>query len=100
MNRKVCAGPSQQSLKAVKINKSPYIALFGFSGSIKKLSSLDCVNIYLFSILFSIDFARWKNLFSFDCLNIYFFSVFFPNYLCRDSLILSYVTNKEILFRC
>ena len=29
-----------------KINESLYIALFLVSGSIKKLSSIDCVNIY------------------------------------------------------
>ena len=51
----------------VKVNKSGYIALFVVSGSIKKLLSSDCVNIYfsqwivfaniyLFSISFSIDF--------------------------------------------
>ena len=32
--------------------KFRYIALSVFSGSIKKLFSIDCVNIYLFSILF------------------------------------------------
>ena len=32
--------------------------MFVFSGSIKELFSIDCVNIYLFSIIFSIDFAR------------------------------------------
>ena len=36
------------------------IVLFVVSGSIKMLSSFDCVNIYLFSIYFSIDFARRK----------------------------------------
>ena len=63
----------------VKVNESRYIALFVFSKSIKKLFSIDCVNIYhlliffsidfainyididLFSIFFSIDFARWKS---------------------------------------
>ena len=35
-----------------KINESPYIALFVVSGSIKKLFSIDYVNIYLFSIFF------------------------------------------------
>ena len=44
----------------IKINESQYIALFVVSGSIKKLFSVDCVNIEfsespvhcLFSILF------------------------------------------------
>ena len=43
----------------VKVDKSWYIALVAVSGSIKKLFSIDCVNIaniYVFSIFFSIDF--------------------------------------------
>ena len=55
-----------------KFNKSKYTVLFVVSGSIKKLFSIDCVdiyfsqsivfpNIYFFSIFFSIDFARWKS---------------------------------------
>ena len=43
-----------------KVNESRYILLFVFSRSIKKLFSIDYVNIYLSSILFSIDFAWWK----------------------------------------
>ena len=35
-----------------KINESRYIALFVVSGSIKKLFSIDYVNIYIFSIFF------------------------------------------------
>ena len=42
-------------------NRSRYIALFVVSGSIKKIFLIDYVNIYLFSIFFSIDFARWKS---------------------------------------
>ena len=45
----------------LKINESRYIALFVFSGSIKKLFAIDYVNIYLFSIFFSIDFTGWKS---------------------------------------
>ena len=45
-----------------KINESRYIVLFVVSGSIKKLISIDYVNIYLFSIFFSIKFAWWKSL--------------------------------------
>ena len=45
-----------------------------FSGSIKKLFSIDCVNIYLFSIFFSKDFSWWKKLFSLECQ--YFFQKF------------------------
>ena len=44
----------------VKFNESQYIVLFVVSGSIKKLFSIDCLNIYHFSIFFSIDFAQWK----------------------------------------
>ena len=44
-----------------KINESRYIALFVVSGSIKTLLSIDYVNIYLFSIDFSIDFSWWKS---------------------------------------
>ena len=43
----------------IKVNKPRYIALFVVSGSIKKLFSIDCVNIYLFSVFFfSLDFAQ------------------------------------------
>ena len=45
---------------ALEVNESRYIALLVFSQSIKKLFSIDCVNIYLFLIFFSIDFAQWK----------------------------------------
>ena len=45
----------------VKVNESQYTALFAFSGSYQKLLSINSVNIYLFSIFFSIDFARWKS---------------------------------------
>ena len=41
-----------------KINESRYIALFVVSGSIKKLFSINYVNIYLFSTFFAIDFSR------------------------------------------
>ena len=46
----------------IKVNESQYVALFVFSGSIKKIFSIDCVNIYIFSIFFSKDFFRWKSL--------------------------------------
>ena len=59
------------SIYLLKVNESRYIALFVVSGSMKKLFSIDCVNIYfsksvvlaniyIFSIFFSIDFTRWK----------------------------------------
>ena len=60
-----------------KVNESRYIALFVFSESIKKLLSIDCVNTYLFSMVFSIDFALWKNFFSIACVKIFLFSIFF-----------------------
>ena len=51
----------EKNLSALlKVNESRYIALFMFSGSIKKLFSIDCINVYFLSILFAIDFARWK----------------------------------------
>ena len=43
----------------IKVIESQCIALFVVSGSIKKLFSIDCANIYLFSIYFSIDFVPW-----------------------------------------
>ena len=48
-------------IQILKVNESQYIALFVFTGSIKKLFSIDCVDIYLLSILFSIDFTRWES---------------------------------------
>ena len=47
-----------QRISSFKINESRYITLFAVSGSIKRLFSIDYVNIYLFSILFSLDFSR------------------------------------------
>ena len=44
----------------IKFNESRYIALFVVSKSMKKLFSIYYVNIYLFSIFFSMDFARQK----------------------------------------
>ena len=40
------------SSKNAKVNDSQDIALFLVSGPIKKLFSIDCVNIYLFLIFF------------------------------------------------
>ena len=45
-----------------KSNESRHIILFAISGSTKKIFSIHYVNIYIFSIFFSIDFARWQNL--------------------------------------
>ena len=45
----------------LKLARPRYTALFVFSGSIKKLFSIDCVNIYLLSIFFVIDFPQWKS---------------------------------------
>ena len=45
-----------------------YTTLSAFSGSINKFFLIDCVNIYLFSIFFSIDFARWKSGITLHCL--------------------------------
>ena len=49
------------SVDLFKINESQHVVLFAVSGSIEKRFSVDCVNINLFSIFFSIDFARWKS---------------------------------------
>ena len=69
--REIFSDLSKKSTKSAKINlskinllnvnESRYIALFVVSGSIKKLFSFDYVNIYLFSMLFSIDIVRWKS---------------------------------------
>ena len=56
----------------VKVNESQYISLFVFSGSCQKLLSIDSVNIYLFSIFFSTDFARWKSV---GLLHIAYFAI-------------------------
>ena len=45
----------------LKINKSRYIALFLVDRFSKKLFSTDYVNINIFAIFFSIDFAQWKS---------------------------------------
>ena len=83
----------------IKVNESRYISLFVFSGSINKLFSIYCTNVYLFSIFFSIDFERWRKLFSIECVSIYLYLIFFfyrffpveksgvtPKCLYRDSL--------------
>ena len=44
----------------IKVNESRYIALFVVRKSIKNLFSIYYVNIYLFSIFFSMDLARQK----------------------------------------
>ena len=54
-------GGSKIHANHLKINDSRYISLFVVRGSTKKLFSVDYVNIYLFSIFFSIDSARWKS---------------------------------------
>ena len=47
---------------SLKVNESRYIELFVFSGSINKFFSIDCVNMYLSLIFFSIDFRREENM--------------------------------------
>ena len=60
-------------VKKVKGNESRYISLFAVTESIKKLFSIDHVNIYLFSMFFSTGFARWKRLYQqLSFLNIFF----------------------------
>ena len=49
-----------EALFVLRINESQYIALSVVNGFMKKLFLIDYVNIYLFSLFFSIDFARWK----------------------------------------
>ena len=86
--------PWLHNRRAMSFNviKSLSIALFVVSGSIKKLFSVACgniyfsqstifSNIYLFSIFFSIHFTRWK-------------SVGLPHIACHDLLTL----NKNVLF--
>ena len=57
----------------IVLKESRYYALFLVSGSIKKIFSINCVSIYLFSIFFSIDL-------SVDCVNIYLFSIDFDRW--------------------
>ena len=68
-----------------KINESRYIALFAVTGCLKKLFSIDWVNIYfsqsvvsaniyLFSIFFPIDFEKYG--FTQHCLNHDSFIIF------------------------
>ena len=39
----------EKNLSALlKVNESRYIALFMFSGSVKKLFSTDCINVFFF----------------------------------------------------
>ena len=56
----------------LKCYRVTHIALFQVIGSLKKLFSIDLVNIYLFSIFFSITFA-----------NMYLFSIFFSTDFAR-----------------
>ena len=65
-----------------KVNESRYMAIFLFSGSITKLFSSNCVNIYFSQYFFSIDFGRWKKVFSIDRVNIYIFLSIFFNRFC------------------
>ena len=67
----------------LKVKESHYIALFAFYGFIKKFFSIDCANIYLFSIFFSTGFARWRKLFSIGCISFYLFSILFSIHFAR-----------------
>ena len=54
-----------------------------FTQCIKHLFSIDCVNIYLFSIYFSKNFARWKKLSLIGGVNtVFVFSQYFFNRFC------------------
>ena len=63
---RVFKGELHPNYDFLKVNESRYTVLVVVSGSIKKLFSIDFVNISLFSIFFSIAFV-----------NIYLFSIFF-----------------------
>ena len=67
--------PWQEICKYHVFSESQCIELFVFGGSNKKFFSVDSVNIYPFSIFFSMDFARKKKLFS--ILSIFIFSQYF-----------------------
>ena len=56
----VCGSSCKWKRFLIKVSKSRYIALFVYSRSIKKLFSVDCVNIYLFSIFFQSIFLGGK----------------------------------------
>ena len=56
-----CVTLCQFEVVGFKVNKTRNIALFVINGSVKKLFLIDCVNICLFTIFFSIDFAWWKS---------------------------------------
>ena len=55
--------PIAYEKRLLKINKTQYIALFVVNGSIKKLFSIDCVNVHfsqsIINYLFSIDLKVW-----------------------------------------
>ena len=57
----------------IKGNESRYDALFVVRGSIKKPFSFDCVNIYLFSIFFAIDFGWYKSVGLIHVAYVFFF---------------------------
>lgn len=54
----------------LKVNESRYIVVYLASGSIKNRFPIDCVNIYLLSIFFSVHFSN-------KCVNVYLFSICF-----------------------
>ena len=56
VNSKISREPYYRAW-TIKVNKSRYIALFMVSGSIKKFSSIYCVNIYFSQSIFNYRFS-------------------------------------------
>ena len=59
-NRK-CYISFQGAYNMIKLTSHDILHYLCSADLSKKLFSIGCVNIYLFSIVFSIDFARWKS---------------------------------------
>ena len=96
--RLILSGRAYFLRSKIKVNQSRYIALFVASGSIKKLFLIDYVNIYLFSIFFSIYFVRWKMIMSIFILSQYVFQQILPVGKVQGFHHLALISRKRVFF--
>ena len=84
LHHRCFTGTEYTSVMKLKVNEPRYIALFMFNGSIKKLFSMDCVNIYLFLIFFYRFYLVEKAFLNWLYQYLRFFNIFFNRFWSQE----------------
>ena len=93
------AKPAFNGLNYFKVNERRYFALLMFSGSIKRLFSIDCVNAYFFSINSFCQYLSFLNVFITRFCRVENCGVT-PHCLYHDSLTLIGIISLQTFVSC